>query len=140
MHDETNPPKWYWAVSGLGLVWNLLGVAAFVAQVTMDVSALSSSEQAFYEAQPTWAVASFGVAVASGVVGCIALLLRKSWAAPMLLLCIAGIVVQTFHSIALSNGVEVFGPEGLVLPFAVFAGAVVLTYVAHVANRRGWSA
>jgi hypothetical protein len=127
-------------VSGLGLVWNLLGVAAFVVQMTSDLTTLPEPERLFYESRPAWATAAFGVAVASGVLGCLALLLRKSWAAPMLILCLAGIVVQVFHSIALTNGIEVFGPQGLILPVAIFAVAAALTVVARMADRRGWSA
>ena len=140
MTGDVRPPGWYWAVSGLGLVWNLLGVAAFVVQMTSDLTTLPEPERLFYESRPAWATAAFGVAVASGVLGCLALLLRKSWAAPMLILCLAGIVVQVFHSIALTNGIEVFGPQGLILPVAIFAVAAALTVVARMADRRGWSA
>lgn len=133
------PPKWYWLISGFGLVWNAVGVVAFVVQLTMDLSELPEAQQLFFEERPTWAVASFGLAVVSGVLGSLALLLRKSWAVPMLVVCIAGIALQTFHSIALTNGIEVFGPQGLVLPVMVFLIAVVLTIVGRTANRNGWT-
>ncbi|MGD8280439.1 MAG: hypothetical protein PVJ80_04580 [Gemmatimonadota bacterium] len=54
-------------------------------------------------------------------------------------MCLAGIVVQVFHSVAMTNGIEVFGPEGLILPVAIFAVAMALTVVARTADRRGWS-
>ena len=135
---RSKPPKWFWAVSGFGLVWNAVGVLAFIGQVTMDLSELPDAERLFFEAQPTWAIAGFGIAVASGVLGCLALLLRKSWAAPMFLLCVAGIVVQSFHTFALSNSIEVFGPEGLILPIGVFAIAVFLTWFAKLSKKRAW--
>ena len=91
---KENPPKWFWWVSGFGLVWNLIGVAAFVGQMTMDLGTLPDAERIFFEERPFWATAGFGIAVASGVLGCVAMLLRKSWAVPMLLLCIGGRVVR----------------------------------------------
>lgn len=135
---KSKPPKVFWAVSGFGLVWNAVGVLAFIGQITMDLSQLPDAERLFFEAQPTWATAGFGIAVASGVLGCVALLLRKSWAAPMFLLCLGGIVVQSFHSLALSNSVEVFGPEGIILPIGIFVIAVFLTWFAKHSEKRGW--
>ncbi len=71
------PPRWFWMVSGVGLVWNLLGVAAFLGQMTMDLSSLPAAEWAFYESTPVWATVAFAVAVSGGVLGCGALLLRR---------------------------------------------------------------
>ncbi len=136
--DAKKPPKWYWAVSGFGVLWNAIGVLAFIGQMTMDLGELPDAERLYFETRPAWATAGFGIAVASGVLGCVAMLLRKSWAAPMLMLCVAGILVQSFHSIALTNSVEVFGAEGLVLPLSIFAIAVFLTWVAKLAEKRGW--
>ncbi len=133
------PPRWYWAVSGFGLVWNLIGLIAFFGRMSMDLGELPAAEAEFFAATPGWATASFGIAVASGVVGSLALLLRRSWAAPMLMLCVAAIFVQSFHSIAMTNSIEVFGPEGLIMPVLVLAIAVVLTVVARTANKNGWS-
>ena len=132
------PPTWFWWVSGFGLIWNLIGVAAFVGQMTMDLAALPDAERLFFEERPLWATAAFGLAVASGVFGCLALLLRKDWALPMLVLCIGGISVQIFHSLAMTNSVEVFGAEGLFLPIAVFSVAVLLTLFARLSQRKGW--
>ena len=139
MDKNIAPPKWFWWVSGFGLIWNLVGVLAFVGELTMDLGELPEAERLFFETKPSWATASFGIAVASGTLGCLAMLFRKGWAAPMLMLCIAGIVVQTFHSIALTDAVQIFGLEGLILPASVFLIAVGLTLVAKLANNRGWS-
>lgn len=134
----SSPPRWFWIASGLGLAWNLVGVAAFVAQMGMDLSQLGEIERAYYEEMPVWAIAAYGIAVISGCVGCVALLLRRSWALPMLLLCLAGIIIQLFHSVVVAGGIEIFGPEGLVLPCAVFLIALLLAWLAHHASRRGW--
>ena len=42
----------------------------------------------------TWNAAGLAVAVFGGVIGCLALLLRKSWALTMLLISLAGIVLR----------------------------------------------
>jgi hypothetical protein len=139
MIEKDNPPLWFWVAAGLGLVWNLIGVGAFVNEVFyLDPATLSELQRSFFENRPNWATAGYAVAVFSGALGCLALLLRKAWALPMLILCLVGIVIQIFHAIALGNGIEVFGLEGLILPILVFIVACLLTWFAHYCGKRGW--
>ena len=81
---------------------------------------------------------AFAVAVFGGTLGCVALLLRKSWAFLMLVICLAGIVVQISHSLFIGNGIEVFGPQGLVLPALTFSIGVLLVWFASYSAKRGW--
>ena len=113
-------------------------MVAFVGQMMMDLSALSAAERAFYESTPVWATIAFAVAVSGGVLGCVALLLRKSWAYPMLVICLAGILVQISHSLFVGDGIEVFGPAGFVLPLLTFGIAAALTGLAHYSATLGW--
>jgi len=135
---SSNPPKWFWIISGIGLVWNLLGVAAFINQMTMDLSGLAEAERIFYETTPGWAISGFAVAVFGGSLGCLALLFRQSWAIPMLLACLLGLVVQISHSIFVGNGIEVFGPAGFLLPALTFVIALALVWFARYSGEKGW--
>jgi hypothetical protein len=133
------PPPWFWLVSALGLAWNLIGVAAFINDLFfLDPSTLNELQREFYQGRPGWATAAYGVAVFGGALGCLALLLRRSWALPMLLVCLLGIVLQNVHALVLGNGIDVFGPAGLALPLAVFVIAVFLAWFAHYSRGRGW--
>ena len=134
------PPRWFWVVSGIALVWNLIGVAAFLGQMTMDTSSLSNAERAFYESTPVWATIAFGVAVSAGVLGCVALLLRQRWAILTFIVSISGIVIQDVHSIFIGGGIEVFGVAGLVLPFLTLSIAAALIGHARYSARKGWIA
>ena len=134
------PPTWFWVVSGVGLVWNLAGVVAFIGQMTMDLNSLSVAERAFHESTPVWATVAFGVAVSGGVLGCGALLLRRSWAFAMLVVCLLGIVVQASHSIFIGDGIEVFGAAGLIIPVLTISIAVALIGFARYSKRQGWLA
>ncbi len=134
------PPKWFWVVSGIALVWNLIGVAAFLGQMTMDTSSLSNAERAFYESTPVWATIAFGVAVSAGVLGCVALLLRQRWAILTFIVSISGIVIQDVHSIFIGGGIEVFGVAGLVLPFLTLGIAAALIGHARYSATKGWIA
>lgn len=133
--SDVRPLAWFWIVSIIGLLWNLIGVMAFVNDVFfLDQQTLDELQRDFYEGRQTWALAAYGVAVFGGALGCLALLLRKTWALPMLLVCLTGIVVQNIHGLVQGNGLEAFGPQGLVLPVLVFSIALVLAWFAHFAR------
>ena len=71
-------PKWFMVVAAVLLVWNLLGVMAYVMQVTMSpetLAALPQEQRQLYESTPAWATAAFAVAVNFGALGCVLLLL-----------------------------------------------------------------
>ncbi|MEM7284451.1 MAG: hypothetical protein AAF438_22870 [Pseudomonadota bacterium] len=111
---------------------------AFVVQTTMDLSTLPEAQREFHEGTPGWATAGFAVAVFGGAVGCLGLILRKSWSVIMLIVCVIGIAVQTSHAIFLGNGIEVFGTKGLIMPIATFGIGVALAWFARYAKGRRW--
>ena len=82
------PPLWFWILSALLLVWNLLGVMAYVQEATMTAEALQAmpaAERALLQSRPAWATAAFAFAVFGGASGCLLLLLRTRIAiAPIL--------------------------------------------------------
>jgi len=132
------PPRWFWAASAIGLLWNLAGVAAFVAQMTMDASSLPAAERAFYEATPVWATAAFSIAVAAGVIGSAALLFRRRWAVSVFAASLLAIVVQISHSLFIGDGIDVFGPAGFILPLLTFGIGVALVGLSNHSAARGW--
>ena len=56
----------------------------------------------------------------------------------MLQVCLAGIIVQTTHAIVLSNGIEVFGTKGLMMPILTFGICALLVWLAMHARKLGW--
>lgn len=141
--NAVSPPKWFWVVSGLALVWNLMGVAAFVAQVTMSseaMAALPQAQQDLYSSTPGWATAAFAVAVFAGLLGCVALLMRKAIAAPLFVASLLGVVVQSTHTFFMSNAMEAIGPSAAAIPLTVFLASIALLFMARRSQRNGWIA
>ena len=67
-------PTWFMVVAVLLLVWNLLGVMAYIMQVTMSpetLAALPDAQRQLYENTPAWATAAFAIAVSGGALGCL---------------------------------------------------------------------
>ncbi|MFK8016560.1 MAG: hypothetical protein AB8G17_14095 [Gammaproteobacteria bacterium] len=136
--SKVRPAKWFLPVAGVALVWNLLGVVAYLSQMSADLSTLPDAQRAFYESMPAWATAAFAIAVFSGVAGSVGLLLRQSWASPALVLSVAGVAVQMTHSLLLGDGMAIFGPSALVLPLLTLAIGLGLVTLARTARKRSW--
>jgi hypothetical protein len=141
MTDTTKPATWFWVVSAIALLWNFMGVMAYIEQVTMSaeaLQALSENERTLMESTPAWATGAFAIAVWGGALGSLLLLLRKKLATPVLILSFLGIVVQMSHAFFLSNSFEVYGPGGLAMPVMVFLGGILLIWFSRMATAKSW--
>ena len=139
---DSKAPKWFMIVAAVLLVWNLLGVMAYIMQVMMSpetLAALPEEQRQLYENTPAWATAAFAVAVNFGALGCVLLLLRKNLAGLFLQLSLTGVLVQMFHSFFMSKSFEVFGPGGVVMPVMVIVIAIYLVVLAANANTKRWT-
>ena len=144
MSDELNaaPTTTFWVVGGAALIWNLLGLFLYYMQVTATPESLAAvyndAEIAFVTATPAWATSAYAIAVVAGVIGSLFLLLRRSWAVPMFMASLAGIVVQNGHAFLLAGGLDVWGMQAIVLPTIVTAIAVALIWYSRRAKYRKW--
>lgn len=139
-----NPaPKWYLPVAILALLWNLLGCVAYLGDVMLtpdDIAKMSPDQQALYAARPAWAVAATAIAVWGGAAGCLGLVLRRRWALPLLLLSLAGVIVQDVALFVVSSAAAQAGTVAYVLQGLVLAIAIGLVLLARKAIARGWIA
>ncbi len=146
MSEESTSPKiptWFWVVAGIALVWNLLGVFSYIGQMMLmsnpEVMAeLPADQQALYENTPAWATGAFAVAVWGGAIGCLLLLLKKKAAKIVLIVSLAGVLVQMVHSFFMSNNFEVFGPGGMVMTVMIIVVAIGLVWFADKSIKEGW--
>jgi hypothetical protein len=139
MNDETvGGVHWsFWAIGAVALIWNVMGVINFFAQMNADVlAAMPESHRAIVEGRPAWATGAFAIAVFGGALGCLLLLLRKSAAYYLFITSLLGVIVTMSHT--LGAGID-FGPGeilGIVLmPLVV---AVFLIWYSKRAESKGW--
>ena len=138
----TKLPAWFWIVSVVALLWNLMGAMAYLAQAFMTdegKAMLPSNQLELLENTPAWATAAFAIAVWAGVLGCIGLLVRKKWARPVLLLSLFGILVQMAYSFFMTNASEVYGTiQGVVMPLLLIGIGIGLVLFAKSSQNKGW--
>ena len=139
---KNKAPSWFMIISVVLLIWNLLGVIAYLHQVTMGpeaLAALPAEQRQVMENTPVWATAAFAVAVNCGTLGCLLLLLKKSLAGLFLQLSLAAVLVQMYHAFFIAHALEVLGPAGMVMPVTVIIIAVFQVVLAARARVNRWT-
>jgi hypothetical protein len=138
---DSKPTTTFWIIGGAALVWNLIGLVAYVSSVTISPEAMAKmtiEQQAFYSGTPTWATAAFAVAVNAGVLGSLFLLLRKAWAVPMFVLSLVAIVAQNIDAFVLRDAYGLSGINGVILPALIFGVAVALLIYSRGVKEQRW--
>lgn len=138
------PPRWYWVVAVLALLWMLFGVLAWCMDLMSDpasMTQLSDAQRQLYSSRPQWLFAVYAVAIFSGLLGAIGLLLRKRWATPLFALSLVAVVVQFAYTFFAMHAIEVLGAaQALPFPLVIFAIALALWWFSGFARKRGWLA
>ncbi len=136
-------PTWFWIISILALLWNLMGVAAFVMQMNISpdaLAALPADQQALYTSMPGWVTIAYAVAVLGGALGCLMLVLKKKLAVPLLVLSLLGVIGQMAYMFLLSDTFKIMGRTAMVMPIVIIVISVFLVWFARMSVRRGWLA
>ena len=133
MTESKNKPTTSFSIIGIvALIWNLMGVFAYLQQAYMtaeDLAALPLDQQALYENVPAWVTAAFALAVFGGALGCILLLLRKKLATFVLIISFISILAQMSYNFFISKAMEVYGPGEMIMPaMVIIVGAFLVWY------------
>jgi hypothetical protein len=138
------PPTWYWIVSGLAVLWMLLGVMAWGMDLMTDeatVAEFSEAQRQLYAARPQWLFVVYGVAIFSGLGGAIGLLMRKSWASMLFAVSLVAIIVQFGYTFLGMHAVQVIGAAAAIpFPVVIFVIGVALLWFANRSRKAGWIA
>ena len=143
MKDETGqaPPRIFYWIGGVALAWNLVGIMAYLGQVTMSPEALAElppDRRALIENVPAWATSAYAIAVNAGALGCLLLLIRKSLAVAVLVISLVAVLVQMGHAFFMTNSIEVLGWSSVVVPLAIVLIGAYLVWFAMDARKKGW--
>ena len=143
MSDELNggPSTNFWIIGGAALVWNLIGLFIYYQEVTLTAEALATltdAQQAFLANRPDWATSAYAIAVTTGVLASLLLLLRKRLAVIMYAISLAAILVQDVYGFLIGNGLEVWGTPALGIAAAVLVIAVALLLYSRAAQAKNW--
>lgn len=133
-------PIWLWGVGSLGVVWNLYGLYQFAAGFTpagraATTAGMTSAQAELYLSLPAWMSVVFAIGVFGGLIGSIALLLRRPAALPIFVASFVGYILLFAGDVA--YGVFAAIPSQLAILAVVVLIAAALLTVAWLADRRG---
>ncbi len=135
-------PGWYWAAAVAATLWEAIGCYFYIVQVSMDsadLAALPPAQAEAFGAMAEWQWAVFAIAVWSGLLGALGLLLRKAWAYWLLLVSLIAAVIQYGYVFAATPILDTMpAGEALGLPVAIIVIGIALLWFAGTARRRGW--
>ena len=135
------PRRLFYVISSMALVWNLMGVFNYLVQVLMSDEVLASlpkDQQLLYQDVPAWVTAAFAVAVFSGTLGAVFLLLKKKIASTFFILSFIGIVTQMSYGLLLDEKTDNYGPLGLLMPLMIIAVGGYLIWYSKKAKENRW--
>ncbi|TPV57363.1 hypothetical protein FJ444_13290 [Aestuariibacter sp. GS-14] len=123
------------------VVWNALGVMAFVSQLLLTpemIALLPEAQQEAYNNIPLWSYVAYALAVFGGLLGTLMLALGKKLAFPLLVLSLVGVLVQQFYNFVIIDSIALLGPSVVILPSLVVVIAIILVMVSKRGTKAGW--
>lgn len=120
---KKSPNVFFWFLGGLFLVWNGIGCAAYLMDQTMSDAAYA---EAFGDAMlsvrdkyPTWSIAAYAIAVWSGLLAAILLLLRKKLCVPLFILSFIAAIISFIWGLTNEEAKAAAGGSAWVMPVLV---------------------
>ena len=139
MTEKTKAPIWFWVASAVALVWNALGVFAYVQQVLMSseqFAALPQQQQDLLASQPGWVTAAFAIAVFAGFTAAIVMLMRKRVAVRLFLVSLLAVIVQFSSYFIIDGYSEYVSDQGWAMPVLIVAFALAFLLIARHAEKK----
>ena len=138
----TKASKSFWIISIIAVVWNLMGLFAFMSQAFVSSAMLAElpAEQAnLIRNTPQWLTGIFAIATVTGLIGSILLILRKRYATTLFIISLVGVLIQMIYSIFGTKALQVYGVvQGLLMPLIVISIAIYLCLFSIKSTRKGY--
>lgn len=138
---NSNIPVWFWVLAVLAVLWNAMGVFAYVSDVTLSpdaIAALPQAQQDLRASTPSWVTGAYAIAVTAGLLAALCLLLRKGWAVPLFVGSLAAVVMQMGYVIFVLNAPAVLGAPAVIFPVVVILLGALQLWFSTSAKARGW--
>ena len=137
----TKPSKKLWIISTIAVLWNLIGIFAFMGQAFVSsamLAELPADQAELIRNTPQWLTGIFAIATVTGLLGSILLILRRKSATTLFFISAVGVLIQMGYSFFATDALQVYGiVEGLVMPLIVILSAVYLYFFSVKSSKKG---
>ena len=135
------PSNLFWAISSSALVWNLMGVFNYLDQAFMTnkvLETLPKEQQILYQDVQAWVTAGFAIAVFSGTLGSLLLLLKKKIASTFFIISFLGIMGHMSYGLLIDQNSDSYGTMGVAMPIIMIVFGGYLIWYSRKANEHRW--
>ena len=141
-NEEKKIPIWFWIVTTFYLLWNIMGVLSFFAHTFISEDALTRlpvKERELYGEYPIWITIIFAIAVFSGLLGSLGLLLKKKWSKLVFIISLCAIIPQMIHNVFFTKSIDVYGTgQAVTMPIMVVVFGVFLVWFSNFSIKKDW--
>ena len=139
-NSTMKPPTLFWVIAIIALIWNIMGVVAYLGQAYMTDEALAllpETDQLYIKNVASWVTAAYATAVFAGVFGSIALLIRKKVAKLLFIISFIGVLFQSSYNFFIQEfmTIETFQ---IVWSIIIIAICLFLIWYAQISNKKAW--
>jgi hypothetical protein len=142
MNTYSKPTKGFWIIAVIALLWNLMGTFQFLSSTVLKdmlYETLTDAQIALFVNLPSWYYIVFGIAVITGVLGSILLLMRKKLAVLLYTISLIAVSIQMIYWMFATDVIDVYGTtDALTMPIIVIITALVLLMYSRSVARKGW--
>ena len=140
--STATPTPWHlWPISIFAILWSCMGCFDYIMTETKNEAYLSGFEPELLEyfySFPTWLIALWALAVWGGLLGSIALLLRKKMATSILLVSSLSMITTTVRNFGFADAMEFMGDTtSLILTGLIVVIGIGLVFYARAMVNRG---
>jgi hypothetical protein len=104
----------------------------------LTVGVVAGADAAAVAAMPPWVTGAFAVAVFGGALGCVGLVMLKSWSKLLLLVSLLGVLAMDVWMFVLSGLGGTMRNAEMAVTACVVVIAVLLVWLSYSADRKGW--
>lgn len=140
MNQAGNKAPWHlWLIGLLAVLWNAIGAFDYAAtqlQLEFYMSQFTTEQLDYFYGFPAWVDACWAVAVWASLLGSLALLLRKAFAAWLFGAAILGMIGTSIYNFFLTDGMAVMGEGAATFTAVIWVIALLLYFYAVAMVKR----
>ncbi len=141
MTTTNKPNTLFWVIAVCALIWNIMGLANFLATIFMKdwlVDNYPPDQAELFTGMPSWYLVVFGIATITGVLGCITMLMRKKITVMLFFISLIAAILTQAYWLFGTNAPEVMGSQVYFGPIMVIIICVFLYFYSKGAARKEW--
>ena len=128
----------HWIIGVLALVWNIMGVIAYLSQAYMSeeaLAALPEADLAYFNNLPAWVTGVFAIAVFAGTFACIGLLIKKKCSVWLFIISFVAVLAQSVYNFFIQSDLEITGSNSIMPLLVIVISAFLVWYSRNLESK-----